>query len=48
MKAGLSLWRWTAAFLFEALWKDNRAWSIHMQSPPEDPIDSMSRDWNLL
>lgn len=36
MKAGLSLWRWTAAFLFGPLWKDNRAWSFHMQSLPED------------
>lgn len=48
MKAGLSLWRWTAAFLFGPLWKDNRAWLIHRQSSPEDPIDSMSHDWNLL
>lgn len=38
MKAGLSLWRWMAAFLFGPLWKDNRAWSFHMQSSPEDQM----------
>ncbi|CAG07444.1 unnamed protein product [Tetraodon nigroviridis] len=36
MKAGPSLWRWTAAFLFGPLWKDNGARSSHTQSSPKD------------
>lgn len=48
MKAGLSLWRWTAAFLFGPLWKDNRAWLFHMQSSPEDQNDWVTQDLNCL